>query len=312
MNFRSSFLVGENENEYQLLENYFLISKCFNSVPEKFQTVIADITMRMGKGMAEFAETDVIVDTIEDWDRYCHYVAGLVGYGLSSIFANCGVEDAKYFSQCHQQANSMGLFLQKTNIIRDYLEDLEEDRVWWPKVIWGKYAKAIDEFADPKNIQNSLNCINNLITNALSHIPDCLEYLSHVKDPNNFKFCAIPQVMALATLIKCYNNPDVFKGNVKIRRGTAAKIFLYTQDMQSVYQWYFDLSHDLLDRIPKNDPSRQLTLAYLQKVLEIVAPHVSPVPSFGVSDGIALAGLALSAGYLFNRHRHRIVRHPKL
>ena len=30
----------------------------------------------------------------------------------------------------------MGLFLQKTNIIRDYLEDLEGGRTFWPDEVW--------------------------------------------------------------------------------------------------------------------------------------------------------------------------------
>jgi farnesyl-diphosphate farnesyltransferase len=32
-------------------------------------------------------------------------------------------------------SNSMGLFLQKTNIIRDYLEDIEEGRTFWPREV---------------------------------------------------------------------------------------------------------------------------------------------------------------------------------
>jgi phytoene/squalene synthetase len=51
-------------------------------------------------------------------------------------------------------ANDMGLFLQKTNIIRDYLEDIVEEpqpRMFWPKEIWGQYAKSLDEFKDPQN-----------------------------------------------------------------------------------------------------------------------------------------------------------------
>ncbi len=43
--------------------------------------VIADITRRMGTGMAEFIEKEV--ETVDDFDMYCHYVAGLVGVGLS-------------------------------------------------------------------------------------------------------------------------------------------------------------------------------------------------------------------------------------
>lgn len=29
------------------------------------------------------------VETVEDYDLYCHYVAGLVGIGLSQLFGEC-------------------------------------------------------------------------------------------------------------------------------------------------------------------------------------------------------------------------------
>ncbi len=32
-------------------------------------------------------------------------------------------------------ANSLGLLLQKTNIIRDYLEDVRKGREFWPKEV---------------------------------------------------------------------------------------------------------------------------------------------------------------------------------
>ena len=47
--------------------------------------MIADITRRMGEGMAEFIEKEVI--SVKDYDLYCHYVAGLVGIGLSQVHA---------------------------------------------------------------------------------------------------------------------------------------------------------------------------------------------------------------------------------
>ena len=45
--------------------------------------VIADITHRMGDGMADFIEKEVL--TVRDYDLYCHYVAGLVGIGLCQV-----------------------------------------------------------------------------------------------------------------------------------------------------------------------------------------------------------------------------------
>ena len=45
--------------------------------------VIADITRRMGDGMAKYIQQEVT--TISDYDEYCHFVAGLVGVGLSQV-----------------------------------------------------------------------------------------------------------------------------------------------------------------------------------------------------------------------------------
>lgn len=64
--------------------------------------------------------------------QYCHYVAGLVGVGLSKLFSASKLEVPEV-GQDTELANSMGLFLQKTNIIRDYLEDMQEGRAFWPQ-----------------------------------------------------------------------------------------------------------------------------------------------------------------------------------
>jgi farnesyl-diphosphate farnesyltransferase len=44
----------------------------------------------MGHGMAEFCTRRV--ESKEDYDLYCHYVAGLVGIGLSELFSVSGLE----------------------------------------------------------------------------------------------------------------------------------------------------------------------------------------------------------------------------
>lgn len=66
--------------------------------------------------------------------QYCHYVAGLVGIGLSRLFSASELEDP-LVGEDLERANSMGLFLQKTNIIRDYLEDQREGREFWPQEV---------------------------------------------------------------------------------------------------------------------------------------------------------------------------------
>jgi hypothetical protein len=40
-----------------------------------------------------------------------------------------------------------------------------------------------------------------------------LHYMAKVQNKDIFRFCAIPQVMAIATLAEIYNNPKVFRGD---------------------------------------------------------------------------------------------------
>lgn len=50
----------------------------------------------MGNGMADFIESEVL--TVKDYDKYCHYVAGLVGIGLSKV--PCSFKDSNSHITC--------------------------------------------------------------------------------------------------------------------------------------------------------------------------------------------------------------------
>ena len=54
-----------------------------------------------------------------------------------TLFSASELED-KIVGEDTELANSMGLFLQKTNIIRDYLEDNVEGREFWPKEVFSQ------------------------------------------------------------------------------------------------------------------------------------------------------------------------------
>ncbi|CAL9137796.1 unnamed protein product, partial [Musa acuminata var. zebrina] len=198
-----------------LMDKFHLVSTAFLELDKSYQEAIEDITRRMGAGMAKFICKEV--ESIDDYDEYCHYVAGLVGLGLSKLFHASGSEELA----SDNLSNSMGLFLQKTNIIRDYLEDINEipkSRMFWPHQIWSKYADKLEGFKNAENSTKAVECLNDLVTNALIHAEDCLQYMSSLKDLAIFRFCAIPQIMAIGTLALCYNNVEVFRGVVKMRR----------------------------------------------------------------------------------------------
>lgn len=60
------------------------------------------------------------VETIGDYDEYCHYVAGLVGLGLSKLFHASKLEDLA----SDELSNSMGLFLQVIVVLIWYMLQL--------------------------------------------------------------------------------------------------------------------------------------------------------------------------------------------
>jgi farnesyl-diphosphate farnesyltransferase len=256
------------EKHYKvLMDEYPKVTAVFLGLKKEYRDVIADITKRMGAGMSSFIKREV--ESLKDWDEYCHYVAGLVGIGLSNLWAGSMLED-KRFAEMEDLSNSMGLFLQKTNIIRDYLEDIVEEpapRMFWPKCVWSKYGDSLDVFKEPENREAAVHCMNHLITIALEHGVDSLEYMTRLKNVEVFRFCAIPQVMAIATLAECYGNGKVFEGVVKIRRGLSARILLTTLDKFDVAKAFKDFGAVIARKVKEeSDPSAKATLKNLAKI----------------------------------------------
>ena len=83
------------------------------ALPAEHREVISDIARRMGGGMADFIGRDLGQGTEDqaDYDLYCHYVAGLVGEGLSRQFAACGLESEGVSQVLREDAQLMCSYL---------------------------------------------------------------------------------------------------------------------------------------------------------------------------------------------------------
>ena len=272
--------VGEGD-EKRLLQEFPKCHAVFAALQPQSRRVICDITQRMATGMAEFVGKDLGQGTVDvyQYNRYCHFVAGLVGEGLSRLFAASGLEKASFAGELHL-SDQMGLFLQKTNIIRDYLEDYVDGRAFWPQSIWKKHSKTGDlgYFSlqeDPEARVASLACLNELVTDALELVPDCLAYMSKLQCEEIFRFCAIPQVMAIATLDKCYANPNVFTGVVKIRKGLSCKLLLKTNNMCEVHDTFYTFAQNIIKTASPEDPSYERTIKACEIICELTAQEAA-------------------------------------
>lgn len=216
--------VGDTQDYRDLMLYFDKVIREYQKLGNEYKEVITEITKEMAIGMNKYAHKNV--ESYDDWNDYCYYVAGLVGIGLSKLFIASKLEtSAKLFS--NELSNEMGLFLQKTNIIRDFAEDLEMGRIFWPEESWKNKAANLKELQASET--KGLAALNEVIINALNHIPACLEFLECLENQQIFRFCAIPQLMAIATLQELYDNPKVLHQNVKIRKGKTAKYFMSIQ-----------------------------------------------------------------------------------
>jgi farnesyl-diphosphate farnesyltransferase len=80
------------------------------------------------------------------------------------------------------------------------------------------------DLRDPSREKEALWALSEMTLDALRHATPALDYLCLLKCQSVFNFVAIPAVMAIATLERCFMNPDVLKKNVKIRKGEAIKV----------------------------------------------------------------------------------------
>ncbi len=292
--------IGEGD-ERKLVEEFDKVNRVFNSLNKEQQNVISDITKRMAKGMSDFAGRDLAAGTKNrtEFDLYCHYVAGLVGEGLTRQFVACGLEDKSIKNAKGMQlANSMGLFLQKTNITRDYLEDLVDNRSFYPADVWSLYHNSLPELrhGDDKAMQ----CVNHIIADTLEHSQDCLAYLNQLQNKDVFRFCAIPQIMAIATLAECYNNRKIFTGVLKIRKGLAARIIRDCDNMKSVKRWFAIFASKIMNSVEHDDPNAQRTIEHCLNI----GAKKDMVPNkmlFALNTFAAIVGIFLANRIYHNR-----------
>lgn len=111
---------ADTEKDKCVLLEFDKILNVYHTFDDAYKRIIKDITKKMGNGMADYILDENFnlngVETIKDYDLYCHYVAGLVGEGLTEILVQAGFASKTLLTDANDKRlmESMGLFLQKS------------------------------------------------------------------------------------------------------------------------------------------------------------------------------------------------------
>ncbi|KAL8782126.1 MAG: hypothetical protein Q9213_005696 [Squamulea squamosa] len=274
---------GPDEKDRELLVQFHYVTEEYRKIKPVYREIINDITQKMGAGMADYCNRAVEgkagVETVKDYDEYCYYVAGLVGNGLTRLFVESGLANPA-LNERPQLQTSMGLFLQKTNIIRDVREDWDDNRRFWPREIWSKHVDDFEDLFKPENKEAALNCGSEMVLNSLNHADECLYYLAGLKEQSVFNFAAIPQSMAVATLALVFRNPNIFKKNVKITKGEACQIMLdSTQNLSKVCEVFRKYVRKIHKKNTPKDPNFlkiSIACGKVEQFIESIFPSQNP------------------------------------
>ncbi len=195
------------------------------------QVAIRPAVQEMCIGMAEFAarprssvREQLVLDTIEELERYCYYVAGTVGHLLTELFRlHTSSVTAKRYARLKELATSFGLGLQLTNIIKDVADDRRRGWSFVPRQLCQLAGVRPEDLVDGHHREEAGRVMDALIAKTKGHLCDALEY--SVRLPHRAYrirlFCLTSLYFAVRTIRLAEGDRRLLDPNhkVKISRG---------------------------------------------------------------------------------------------
>lgn len=220
--------------EKELIENtarVIAITRAFNPAQRE---AIESCVRIMSKGMAEFQENSDVrgLSRLEEMDRYCYYVAGVVGEMLTKLFCDYSREIARHRDTLLQLSVSFGQGLQMTNILKDLWDDRSRGACWLPRDVFARAGFDLGELAPGHYHEGFGTGLSQLIAVAHGHLRDALRYTLLIPryETGIRSFCLWAIGMAILTLRKIDKHKDFVTGNqVKISRRSVKATILATR-----------------------------------------------------------------------------------
>jgi len=211
------------------------------------RAALEDCVAIMAKGMADYQERDLSggLENLAEMNRYCYYVAGVVGEMLTRVFCNYSQYIAQHREAMMTLAVSFGQGLQMTNILKDIWTDLSRGVCWLPRDIFERHGFQLDKLQPGHHDPRFVAGLRELIAIAHGHLRNALEYTLLIPhyETGLRDFCLWALGMAVLSLRKinanaCFSQAD----EVKIsRRSVKATVLVsrLSHGNDDLLRWLF-------------------------------------------------------------------------
>jgi farnesyl-diphosphate farnesyltransferase len=194
--------------EIELLRAGERVFAVFDALPDRVREIVASHVSETARGMERISRVMtrdglLRLETWQDLEEYCYYVAGTIGIMLTRLFA----EHSRWIDPSSRKrltalATSFGRGLQLTNILKGIGVDREEGRVYLPAEALDQHGVAPENVLSPESRRAVQAVANRIIPRALQDLEDALRYtlLLPRREPRLRLFCLWPLFAAVRTL----------------------------------------------------------------------------------------------------------------
>jgi farnesyl-diphosphate farnesyltransferase len=209
--------------ERDLIRNAACVIRITQSFNANQRAALHRCVQIMANGMAWYQERETL-DGLADlmaMDRYCYYVAGVVGEMLTELFCDYSPAIAAQRESMMQLAVSFGQGLQMTNILKDIWEDRRRGACWLPHDIFLRHGVDLSKLPETAAQPGYAAALSELIAVARGHLENALIYTLRIpaNERGLRRFCLWALGMAVLTLDKINRHRDFRSGQeVKISR----------------------------------------------------------------------------------------------
>lgn len=209
--------------ERELIAETARVIRITHSLNETQRAAMARCVRIMADGMV-FYQGQETLDGVDDqaaMDRYCYYVAGVVGEMLTGLFCDhCAAIRPREAEMLHL-AVSFGQGLQMTNILKDIWDDRARGACWLPRDTFAQSGVTLSRVEPGRGGPGFEEAFGDLIAIAHGHLRNALRYTLIIprNEPGVRRFCLWALGMAVLTLRKLNKKRNFSSGaDVKISR----------------------------------------------------------------------------------------------
>ena len=177
----------------------------------------------MAEGMIYYQKMDTRhgLSSLAEMEKYCYYVAGVVGEMLCKLFCAYSPEINQHHDRLMKLAVAFGQGLQMTNILKDIWDDQQRGACWLPQDVFSRHGFDLADLKPGVSHRGFEQGLDELIAIAFDCLQQALAYTLLVprKESGIRNFCFWAIGMAELTLRKIQQNKNFTDSQqVKISR----------------------------------------------------------------------------------------------